>query len=432
MAKIFEKIIYDQIYNYLNVNDLLTSCQSGFRSLQSTLTALLETSNNWCVNVDKGLLNGVIFIDIKKAFDTIDHEIILQKLAKYGVDQNALKWFKSYLANRLQRCNVNNHLSSTSPLNCGVPQGSIIGPLPFLIYINDLPNCLSLGSPRMYADDTNVTFAASDMLGLETQINTELKSINLWLKANKLSLNVAQTEFMVVSSRQKMQSLNDNTINVNVEGVKINQTNHSKALGLNIDENLSWKEHIHATSKKVASSIGALKRVRPFISMHTAIKIYKGLIRPYFDYCSVVWDGLSQQLCEKLQKLQNRAARVITKSSYNTNSSFLLNSLSWDNLSVRRTKQKANLMYKCVNKLAPNYLCNMFTPRTLPFDLRDASQKLYLPKPRTDYLKRSFSYSGASLWNDLPEDIRTTKSLRNFKRRIDKWLSVSDSHTANM
>ena len=432
VAKIFEKIVYDQLYNYLNVNDLLTSCQSGFRSLHSTLTALLETSDNWCVNVDKGLLNGVIFIDLKKAFETIDHEIILQKLAKYGVDQDALKWFKSYLRNRLQRCNVNNKLSSATPLNCGVPQGSIIGPLLFLIYINNLPNCLSLGSPRMYADDTNVTFAASDMLGLEAQINTELKNINLWLRANKLSLNVAKTEFMVISSRQKLQSLNDKTININVEGFRINQTDHSKALGLNIDENLSWKEHIHAISKKVASSIGALKRVRPFISVHTAIKIYKGLIEPHFDYCSVVWDGLSQQLSEKLQKLQNRTAKVMTKSSYNTNSSYLLNSLSWDNLFVRRTKQKANLMYKCVNKLAPNYLCNMFSPRTLSFGLRDASQKLYLPKPRTDYLKRSFSYSGASLWNDLPEDIRTTKSLRNFKRRIDQWLSVSDSHTANM
>jgi len=126
--------------------------------------------------------------------------------------------------------------------------------------------------------------------------------------------------------------------------------------------------HIHIYS------IGAHKRVRSFIFMHTAIKIYKGLIEPHFDYCSVVWDGLSRQLNEKVQKLQNRAARVITKSSYDTNSSYLLNSLSWNNLSVTRTNQKANLMYKCVNKLAPVYFCNMFSPRTFSFELRDARQ----------------------------------------------------------
>ena len=121
--------------------------------------------------------------------------------------------------------------------------------------------------------------------------------------------------------------------------------------------------------------------------MHTAIKIYKGLIEPHFDCCSVVWDGLSLQLSEKLQRLQNRIARVMAKSSYDTN--YLLNPFSWDNLSVRRAKQKANLMYTCINKLAPYYICNMFTPRTLSFDLHDTRQKLYLPKPRTDYLKRT-------------------------------------------
>jgi len=138
--------------------------------------------------------------------------------------------------------------------------------------------------------------------------------------------------------------------------------------------------------------------------MHTAIKICKGLIKPHFDYCSAVCDGLTQQLSEKLQKIQNCAIRVITKSSYDT-SSRLLNSLGWDNFSDRRAKQKANLMYKCINNLAPAYLYNLFVPRTPNYDFHNAKKTLLLPKPRTDYLKGSFSYSGAILWNNLPKEI---------------------------
>ena len=171
-----------------------------------------------------------------------------------GVDHNALKWFKSYVMNCLPGCNVNSHLSSASPLNSGVLLVTIIGSLLFLIFINDLPNCLSLGSSTgMYAYETNVTFAASNVIDLETQINTELKSINLLLRANKLSLNVAKTTFMVISSHQKLPSLNGKMININIDSIKIKQTNHSKALGLNIDEDPSWKEriHVHAILKKV-------------------------------------------------------------------------------------------------------------------------------------------------------------------------------------
>ena len=145
--------------------------------------------------------------------------------------------------------------------------------------------------------------------------------------------------------------------------------------------------------------------------MDTAIKIYKGLIEPHFDSCSAVWDGLTQQLSEKLQKLQNHAIRVITKSSYDTSSRLLLNSLGWDNLASRRAKQNANLMYKCINNLPPAYLSNLFVLRISNYDFRNAEKKLLLPKPRTDYLKRSFSYSGAILWNNLPEEIRTSNSL---------------------
>ena len=195
-----------------------------------------------------------------------------------------------------------------------------------------------------------------------------------------------------------------------------------------MDENLSWKAHIHKISKKVSSGIGALKRVRAFVSMHTAIKM-QGLIEPHFDYCSAVLDGLTRQPGEKLQ---NPAIRVITKFNYDTSSRFLLTSLGWDNLSVRRAKQKANLMYKCVNNLVPAYLCNLFAPRTPNYYFRNAKKKLILPKPRTDYLNRSFSYSGALLWNNLPEEMRTSNFLGLFKRGSHRWISDRYSDTANM
>ena len=161
----------------------------------------------------------------------------------------------------------------------------------------------------------------------------------------------------------------------------------------------------------------------PRVTINQKHSLYKGLVEPHFDYCNAVWYGLIQQLSEKLQKLQNRAIRVITKSSYDTSSRFLLNSLGWDNLSVRRAKQKANLMYKCINNLAPAYLCNSFDPRRLNYYFRNAKKKLMLPKQGTDHLKRSFSYSGALLWNNLLEEIRSSNSLGLFKRSSHRWFS---------
>ena len=156
ISKVFERIVYNQLFHYLDDNKLLLSCQSGLRSLHSALTALLEATNAWSVNIDNGLLNGVVFIDLTKAFDTIDHEIILRKMSYLGVDQAAIKWFSSYLSGRTQRCNVCGKLSSARTVSCGVPQGNILGPLLFSIYINDLPNSLRGAVPRMFADDTTL------------------------------------------------------------------------------------------------------------------------------------------------------------------------------------------------------------------------------------------------------------------------------------
>ena len=171
-------------------------------------------------------------------------------------------------------------------------------------------------STEMYTDHINVTFSAGTIPDLESQINIDLKYIDRWVKAYKLSLNVARTEFMVITSSHKLQYLNAYTMNIYIDGGPIIQSNQSQSLGLMIDENLSWKAHIHGISRKVSSGIGSLKRVRSFVSMHTAIKIYKGLIAPHFEYCTAVWDGFTQQLSEKLQKLQNRAIRVFSRGGW--------------------------------------------------------------------------------------------------------------------
>lgn len=193
----------------LTKNNLLSKYQSGFRRLHSTPTALLDATTEWFLNMDMGKLNSVVFLDLSKAFDTVDHSILLKKLSLYGISQESLIWFtySSYLSNRKQQCFVNGHLSVPRTITCGVPQGSILGPLLFLIYINDLPYCLEYSNPRMY--DATLTTTGQSLNELIYATNSDLSNISQWLLANKLSLNVAKTEHMFIASNDKLNKLRD-------------------------------------------------------------------------------------------------------------------------------------------------------------------------------------------------------------------------------
>ena len=186
----------------------------------------------------------------------------------------------------------------------------------------------------------------------------------------------------------------------------------------------AWARHVENISKKIASAIGALKRIRQFIDTITALKIYGALIQPHFDYCSSVSDGLNITLNDKLQNLQNRAARVITKSQYDASSSDIFSKLGWDNLLTRRKKHNSILLFKTINDLTQFYLHELFESRSTGYKLRNSEHTLFVPKPRTNYGKRSFSYSGAVLWDELPKNVRTTCSLSQFKRAIDNLFSL--------
>ena len=221
---------------------------------------------------------------------------------------------------------------------------------------------------------------------------------------------------MLIGSRQSLTRL-PNAPTVSMDGAPLKQVLHSKYLGVYIDQNLSWSEHIQKVIKKIASGIGALKRVRSFVPIAIQRLIFNSLIQPHFDYCFVVWDKCKKTLTDKLQKLQNRAARILTYSPYDASADPLIESLGWKKLENQRKVKKAVMVYKSLNSLAPSYMRSMFIDRDglTNYSLRDTEGKLAIPKPRTNYLKNSFSYDGAILWNSLPIELRQAKSLNLFK-----------------
>ena len=420
ISKIMERILYDQLYNYLTKFELLSDSQFGFRKFHSTATALLDRTNDWYMNLDRKMFNLVVLIDLKKAFDTVDHQILLKKLELYGIKGQALSFLESYLSNRNQKCQIQGSVSSEKLIKCGVPQGSILGPLFFLLYINDLPQCLDKTKPRLFADDTNLTVSGDSITDLETAVNSDLEKLRKWLIANKLSLNVAKTEFMLIGSKQMIKNISNLQLNVKIENESIKQVYESKTLGVTIDQHLSWKTNTENICKKITSGISALRRLKEFADKQTLLSVYNAIVRPYFDYCCEVWDVFGETQSKRLQKLQNRAARIILNMSNDIDHSVALQALGWKPLKTERKKSKAKIMYKLLNKMGPKSLSNLFTYKgeVTNYKLRNISSSLCLPQPRTNNMKKSFVYDGAHLWNSIPKEIRESKSFSSFRKKI--------------
>ena len=261
----------------------------------------------------------------------------------------------------------------------------------------------------MYVDDTTVTFSAENTASLEFQINKELESFENWLIANKLSLNISKTEFMLVTTRQKRAFIDDK-LSIYINSKPISQVKSAKTLGLHIEETLSWSKHLEHIYKKVGPLLALLKRIRNYVDQDTLVSTYKALIQPHLEYGCIVWDGLDKGLILKLQRLQIRAARIITRSSWEVRSKDILANLEWETLENRRYNLKKKFMFKVMNGRAPEYIKDLFRPKEqiTSLVLRDNGNKLAVPFPKTDCLKHSISYSGAILWNSLPRSQRNT------------------------
>ena len=239
-------------------------------------------------------------------------------------------------------------------------------------------------------------------------------SCSEWLSADKLTLNKSKTDFMIIGSRQRLKTL-PHSPSLKIDGAPISQVPSTKSLGVYIDENLTWNVLIENLSKKISSGIGALKRIRPFVPHKTLLFIYNSLVKPHFNYCNVVWGSCNKTLANKLQKLLNRAARVLTSSAFDTSTEYLFQVLSWRRLESQHQIQKACMVYKSLNGLAPGYLRSRFVECSAiaDYSLRNTEDKLAVPLPRTTFLNNSFRYSGAVLCNSLPTHVRQARTLES-------------------
>ena len=222
--------------------------------------------------MDRGLYNIVVLLDLKIAFDTVNHEILLSKFERYGFGKKAVALLCNYLTDRTQRCQLNGMLSDQRGITCGIPQGSILGPLLFIICINDLPNCLEQATPRMFADDTSLTAAGKTLNEAEEIANKDLNNVKAWLSSNKLSLNIAKTEYILIGSRPKISSI-DVQPTVKIDTRPIKRVKCTKLLGVKIDEHLKWEKHVDHIASKVSSGIGAIKKLKEFVGRDTGAGI---------------------------------------------------------------------------------------------------------------------------------------------------------------
>ena len=422
ISRLFEKLVFDQLYQHMKENHLFSPDQSGFLRLHSTLTCLLKNTEDWYNGLDLGQLVGLVFIDLKKAFDTVDHEILCKKLQVYGVQHRELSWFRSYLTCRKQFCRVNGVASDIEDIEVGVPQGSCLGPLLFLIYINDLPQAVQGSTVSMYADDTSLCHQSNDITQLNKAINNDLRHLDTWLQGNKLSLNVAKTNSMLITTKQKRNILKDTNLDLdlNLRESELEVVQKTKYLGVQIDCSLDWKEQIKAVSAKVSRAVGFLKHAKNFLPRETLKTLYAGIVEPHFRYCCSVWGCCGSTEINQLQKLQNRAARIVTNSSFDTPSRPLIEVLGWKTIEQLTSIESETMVFKSLNELAPQYLCGLFTKNSQcsTRTLRNTGTDVRLPKKNSANGQKCFSFRGAKLWNSLSAESKQASSLNSFKKSI--------------
>jgi hypothetical protein len=441
---VLEKAIAIRLISHLKTNNLLCENQFGFQEKYSTIHHLLKLTNYVTNEINKKNYTVGIFLDLKKAFDTVPHRILLKKLEKLGIRGVALKWFKNYLNGRSQKVEIEGHLSDIEYITISILQGSILGPILFLCFINDLPNCTDMLS-LLFADDTACLTSGNNLKNVIKKANVELQKLSQWFRANKMAVNVSKTKYIIFKPSNKKVEIgpgegvlfNNNDIGETSDESKIfaldrihddnpNVADRTfKLLGVYFDENLNFNQHCNHVCNKLSQSSYIINRVKHVLPRNVLRTLYFSLFHSHLLYCLPLYACTSIKNINRIKVMQKKVIRSICNANYNDHTEplfKLLNILPFEKLIM---STQCTLMHSIVHKYSPAALHNTWTfnyQRGLDRDLRN-DQDIYIPRAATECVKKLPLFALATLWNNLPYE-KTYDNPITFRFWLNEYIQT--------
>ena len=414
LSKVFERCHSNQLLFYFE--KLFSKFLSGFRKGYSCQSTLLRMIEDWKSSLDNGNNVGTIAVDLSKAFDSLPHGLLVAKLFAYGVTLPACKLLCSYLHNRHQRVKISDAKSDWLNIEKGVPQGSILGPLLFNIFINDIFFIDNDVTMYNYADDNCIAYAHRDIETIKSVLERDIKKMLDWFKNNSLQANPSKFQSMLL----KNKTVNAEDFNIIVDNDILNLTDDMTVLGINIDNKLNFNSHVSSMCNKAGRQLNVLQRLKGSLDYASRLSIYKSFIMSNFNYCPVVWMFTSKSSLLKLETIQKRALRFVLD-DYASDYHDLLKKADVPGMKIMALRCLAIEVYKCINGLNPKYLNDLFIVKKCKYNLRDDSVINRNKVQTTNYGLKSFKDYGAKIWNVLPDCCKGAVSLDEFKVLIKSW-----------